>query len=136
MPPENDDDRDSSGRDRGDPSDPTDRERADTATAALAQLVATTEEFQRRATAAEALARATQGEAQLGNERVAHALHDTVAQSLVSAHRFLEAARTSMAAGRPDAATQQLESAQGAVLEAIAELRRVIDGLAAGDDAR
>ena len=57
------------------------------------------------------------------NERVAHALHDTVAQSLVSAHRFLEAARASMAAGRPDAATQQLEAAQAAVLEAIAELR-------------
>ena len=113
-----------------------DRERADTATAALAQLVATTEEFQRRAIAAEALAHATQGEAQLANERLAHALHDTVAQSLVSAHRFLEAARASMAAGRPDAAAQQLDDAQAAVLEAIAELRAVIDGLAGRGDAR
>lgn len=118
------------------PEPDRDRERADTATAALAQLVATTEEFQRRASAAEALARATQDEARQGNERVAHALHDTVAQSLVSAHRFLEAARASMAAGRPDAASEQLESAQAAVLEAIAELRTVIDGLAARGDAQ
>jgi signal transduction histidine kinase len=113
-----------------------DRERADTATAALAQLIATTEEFQRRATAAEAVALATQAEARLGSERVAHTLHDTVAQSLVTAHRFLEAARASMAAGHADAAVPQLESAQAAVLEAIAELRRVIDGLAPRDDAR
>jgi signal transduction histidine kinase len=113
------------------PEPDRDRERADTATAALAQLMATTEEFKRRAIAAESLAHATQGEVQLANERVAHALHDTVAQSLVSAHRFLEAARASMAAGRPDAAAQQLDDAQGAVREAIAELRRVIDGLAA-----
>ena len=112
------------------------RQRAETATAALAQLLATTEEFQRRAADAEALARATQGEAELGRERVAHALHDTVAQSLVTAHRFLEAARASLAADRSDAATQQLETAQAAVLEAIAELRRVIDGLAGPGDAR
>lgn len=118
------------------PEPDRDRARADTATAALAQLVATTEEFQRRAIAAEALAHGTQGEAQLATERVAHALHDTVAQSLVSAHRFLEAARASTAAGRPDAAAQQLDDAQAAVLEAIAELRRVIDGLAAASDAR
>ena len=118
------------------PDHDRDRERADTATAALAQLVATSEEFQRRATAAEAVARATQGEARLGNERVAHALHDTVAQSLVSAHRFLEAARASMAADRPDAASEQLESAQAAVLEAIAELRTVIDGLTGVGDAQ
>jgi signal transduction histidine kinase len=131
MPPEID--ADHAPGDRGDTSD---RARADTATAALAQLVATTEEFQRRAIAAESLARATQGEAQLGNERVAHALHDTVAQSLVSAHRFLEAARASIAAGRPDAATPHLESAQAAVLEAIADLRKVIDGLAAPRDAQ
>ena len=125
MPPETDPDRAGS-----------DRERADTATAALAQLVATTEEFHRRASDAEALARATQGEARLANERVAHALHDTVAQSLVTAHRFLEAARASTAAGRPDAATEQLESAQAAVLEAIAEVRRVIEGLTGRGDAR
>ena len=113
-----------------------DRERADTATAALAQLLATTEEFERRATDAEALARATRGEAELGRERTAHALHDTVAQSLVTAHRFLEAARASLASDRSDAAGPQLESAQAAVLEAIAELRRVIDGLAGPGDAR
>ncbi len=120
MPPETDDD----------------RERAATATAALAQLIATTEEFQRRASDAEALARATQGEAELGRERVAHSLHDTVAQSLVTAHRFLEAARASLASDRSDAAMQQLAAAQAAVLEAIAELRRVIDGLSGPGDAR
>jgi signal transduction histidine kinase len=118
------------------PETDRDRERADTATAALAQLLATTEEFERRATAAEALARATTGEAELARQRIAHALHDTVAQSLVSAHRFLEAARASLASDRSDAATQQLESARTAVLEAIAELRRVIDGLAGPGDAR
>ncbi len=118
------------------PEPDRERERADTATAALAQLIATTEEFQRRAIAAEALAHATQREAQVANERVAHALHDTVAQSLVSAHRFLEAARASMSAGRQDAATQQLDDAQAAVLAAIAELRAAIDGLAAPGDAQ
>jgi signal transduction histidine kinase len=104
----------------------SDRERAETATAALAQLLATAESFERRATEAEALARALRGDAAAGNERVAHALHDTVAQSLVTAHRFLEAARASLAAGRTDAAASQLESAQAAVLEAIGEVREVI----------
>ena len=125
MPPETDADRARS-----------DRERATTATAALAQLVATTEEFQRRAIAAEALAHAAQGQAQLANERVAHGLHDTVAQSLVSAHRFLEAARASQAVGRHDVASEQLDNAQAAVLEAIAELRTVIESLAAPGDAQ
>lgn len=117
-------------------SDASDQERAETATAALAQLISTTEEFQRRALSAEALARATQGEARLGNERVAHELHDTVAQSLVSAHRFLEAARASLAADREEAANGQLDAAQAAVLDAIRELRKVIDGLAPTTDAR
>lgn len=117
-------------------NDPSDRERAETATAALARMISTTEEFQRRALSAEALARATRGEARLGDERVAHALHDTVAQSLVSAHRFLEAARASLAASREEAATQQLDAAQAAVLDAIRELRKVIDELAPPTDAR
>lgn len=116
-------------------NDQRDRERAETATAALAQMIATTEEFQRRALSAEALARATRGEARIVDERVAHALHDTVAQSLVSAHRFLEAARASLATAREDAATQQLDAAQAAVLDAIRELRKVIDGLAPPTDA-
>ena len=114
----------------------SDRERAETATAALAQLIATTEEFQRRALERGGLARATQAEARLGNERVAHALHDTVAQSLVSAHRFLEAARASMAVGATRPAPQQLDAAQAAVLEAIRDLRTAIDGLAPPPDAR
>ena len=118
------------------PDDPSDHERAETATAALAQLISTTEEFQRRALSAEALARATKGEARLGDERVAHELHDTVAQSLVSAHRFLEAARASLVADRGEAATQQLEAAQAAVLDAIRELRKVIDGLVPPTEAR
>ena len=118
------------------PDEPSDLERAETATAALAQMIATTEEFQRRALSAEALARATRGEARLADERVAHALHDTVAQSLVSAHRFLEAARASIAGDRDEAATQLLDAAQAAVLEAIRELRKVIDGLAPPTDAR
>lgn len=103
---------------------PTDGERADTATAALAQLIATTEAFHRRATDAEA-----------AGGRVAHELHDTVAQSLVTAHRFLEAARASLAAGRTDAAASQLESAQAAVLQAIAEVRLVIDSVRPPGDA-
>ena len=117
------------------PDDPSDMERAETATAALAQMIATTEEFQRRALSAEALARATRGDARLGSERVAHALHDTVAQSLVSAHRFLEAGRASLAADRGEAAIQQLDAAQAAVLDAIRELRRVIDELVPPTDA-
>jgi signal transduction histidine kinase len=112
------------------PDTPSDLERADAATAALAQLIATTEEFQRRALSAESLARATQRESRQANERLAHSLHDTVAQSLVSAHRFLEAARASTAASRPDRAAEQLDAAQAAVLEAIRDLRRVIDDLA------
>ncbi len=114
----------------------SDLERAETATAALAQLIATTEEFQRRALSAEAGMDAVQAEARLGNERIAHALHDTVAQSLVSAHRFLEAARASMAAAQPDRVQSQLDAAQAAVLDAIRDLRAAIDSLRPPPDAR
>ena len=41
-----------------------------------------------------------------------------------------------MAAAREDAATQQLDAAQAAVLDAIRDLRKVIDGLAPPADAR
>ena len=114
----------------------SDLERAEAATAALAQLIDTTEEFKRRALSAEAGLHAARAEARLGSERAAHALHDTVAQSLVSAHRFLEAARASMASAQPDLARSQLDAAQAAVLEAIRDLRAAIDSLRPPSDAR
>jgi signal transduction histidine kinase len=106
-------------------------------------MIATTEEFHRlyttadrdRATADQAatrldtLARQTLRESDQARIQAAHTLHDTAAQSLVSAHRFMEAARASLAGPRPEAAPQHLDAAQERLLAAIREVRIVLNRL-------
>jgi len=118
-------------------------ERRRTAAAALAQMIATTEEFHRLYTAADrdrasseevvnrldSLARDTLREAEAARTRVAHELHDTAAQSMISAHRFLEAARASLAAAQPDTAERHLDAAQERLLAAIHETRSILTTL-------
>ena len=117
-------------------SDSRGRGADDTATAALAQLISTTEAFEQRATAAEALVADVRAEAQRRDERAAHALHDGAMQSMVTAHRFLEAARSSLAASETEAAAGHVDRAQEAVLSAMQEVREVIETLRPPDDAR
>jgi signal transduction histidine kinase len=102
----------------------------------LAQLISTTEAFEQRATAAEALAVDVRAEAERRDERAAHALHDGAMQSMVTAHRSLEAARSALAAAETDAATSHVDRAQEAVRSAMQEVRDVIATLHARDDAR
>ena len=118
-------------------------ERRRTAAAALAQMIATTEEFHRLWTAADrdrvsvensmsrldTLARETLRESEESRVGVAHSLHDNAAQSMVSAHRFLEAARASLAGPRPEAAGRHLDAAQERLLAAIKEIRTVLNNL-------
>lgn len=118
-------------------------ERRRTAAAALAQMIATTEEFHRLWTAADrdrasvessmtrldTLARETLRESEESRVGVAHNLHDNAAQSMVSAHRFLEAARASLAGPNPDAAGPHLDAAQERLLAAIKEIRTVLNNL-------
>jgi signal transduction histidine kinase len=118
-------------------------ERRRAAAAALAQMIATTEEFHRLYTTADrdretsertvsrldSLARETLREAEETRTQIAHTLHDTAAQSMVSAHRFLEAARASLTGPRPEAATTHLDAAQERLLAAIREVRGVLNTL-------
>jgi signal transduction histidine kinase len=118
-------------------------ERRRTAAAALAQMIATTEEFHRLYTTADrdranseqavsrldSLARETLREAEDTRTQIAHTLHDTAAQSMVSAHRFLEAARGSLAGPRPETAGAHLDAAQERLLTAIREIRHVLNTL-------
>ena len=71
-----------------------------------------------------------------GSERLAHGLHDTALQSLTTAHRFLEAARSSLAASSPESAAVHVDDAQAAIQTAIREVRETIDGLRVPDDGR
>jgi len=118
-------------------------ERRRTAAAALAQMIATTEEFHRlyttadrdrgsaeqAATRLDTLARETLRDSELARTDIAHTLHDTAAQSMVSAHRFMEAARASLTGPRPEAAPRHLDAAQERLLAAIREVRLVLNTL-------
>lgn len=119
-------------------------ERRRTAAAAIAQMVATTEEFQRRLMSADRdrassartasrldiLARETLHEAEDSRTRIAHELHDSAAQSMVSAFRFLEATRASLAGQRaPEVVGGHLDAAQERLLAAIREVRVVLNRL-------
>jgi signal transduction histidine kinase len=117
-------------------------ERRRMATAAIAQMLATGDELlehwrlaerqRRRLAAAERrLDRLAQElVATRANERaaVAHLIHDTAAQSLVSAHRFLQAALGSAAV--PDLARGHLDEASARLATAIGELRTILERLA------
>lgn len=117
-------------------------ERRRMATAAIAQMLATNDELvdhwraaerdRRRLVAAERrldrLARELV--ATRANERaaVAHLIHDTAAQSLVSAHRFLQAALATTTI--PEPARGHLDEASARLATAIGELRSVLERLA------
>jgi signal transduction histidine kinase len=81
------------------------------------------------ATRLDTLARATLRESERARTQVAHELHDTAAQSMVSAHRFMEAARASLNGARPEAAPGHLDAAQERLLTAIREVRVVLNRL-------
>jgi signal transduction histidine kinase len=118
-------------------------ERRRTAVAALAQVVATTEEFHRLYTTADrarastaqdasnldSLARETLQESEVVRTEIAHNLHDNAAQSMVSAHRFLEAARASLSGPDPASAQRHLDAAGERLLTAIREVRAVLNSL-------
>ncbi len=118
-------------------------DRRRTATAALAQMVATSEEFyelyrdaqrqrrelERNQRQLDRLARETLRASDLERARIAHQIHDTAAQSMVSAFRFLDAARA-YAAGHPGQSVDAyLESASDRMQAAIKEVRAVLNDL-------
>jgi signal transduction histidine kinase len=118
-------------------------DRRRTATAALAQMVATSEEFyelyrdsqkQRRELARnqhrlDQLARQTLQASDLERARIAHQIHDTAAQSMVSAFRFLDAARAYAASHPGESIETYLENASDRLVTAIKEVRAVLNDL-------
>ncbi len=118
-------------------------DRRRTAAAALAQMVVTSEEFyelyrdsqkqrrelERNQRRLDRLARQTLQASDLERARIAHQIHDTAAQSMVSAFRFLDAARA-FAAGHPgDSIDSYLENASDRMVTAIKEVRAVLADL-------
>jgi signal transduction histidine kinase len=118
-------------------------DRSRTAAAALAQMIATSEEFQELYREAErarrALERSRRQVDRLARERVratdeerariGHQIHDTAAQSMVSAFRFLDAARASAEAADgtvPAPLQRNLAAAAERVQAAIGEVRGVL----------
>jgi signal transduction histidine kinase len=114
-----------------------DRRRA--ASQALAQMIATSEELQELFRESQRQRRQLAGSRRLLDRlagqafraqdeeraRIAHEIHDTAAQSMVSAFRFLEAARTApAAAGEGD--DRRLEAASERLVTAIREVRSVL----------
>ncbi len=118
-------------------------DRRRTATAALAQMVATSEEFyelyresqrqrrelERNQRRLDRLARQTLRASDLERARIAHQIHDTAAQSMVSAFRFLDAARAYASQHPGDSVDSYLESASDRMVTAIKELRAVLADL-------
>jgi signal transduction histidine kinase len=118
-------------------------DRRRTATAALAQMVATSEEFyelyraslkqrrelERNQRRIDQLARQTLQASDLERARIAHQIHDTAAQSMVSAFRFLDAARAYALAHPGETIDSYLESASERMVTAIKEVRAVLNDL-------
>jgi signal transduction histidine kinase len=118
-------------------------DRRRTATAALAQMVATSEEFyelyrasekqrrelERNQRRLDRLARQTLQASDLERARIAHQIHDTAAQSMVSAFRFLDAARAFANTHPGDSIDAYLESASDRMVTAIKEVRAVLNDL-------
>lgn len=118
-------------------------DRRRTATAALAQMVATSEEFyelyrdsqkqrrelERNQRRLDRLARQTLHARDLERARIAHQIHDTAAQSMVGAFRFLDAARTYAGQHPGDSIDSYLESASERMVTAIKEVRAVLADL-------
>ena len=118
-------------------------DRRRTATAALAQMIATSEEFyelyresqrqrrelERNQRRLDRLARQTLQASDLERARIAHQIHDTAAQSMVSAFRFLDAARAYALQHPGDSVDEYLESASDRLVTAIQEVRAVLADL-------
>jgi len=118
-------------------------DRRRTATAALAQMVATSEEFyelyrdsqqqrrelERNQRRIDRLARQTLQASDLERARIAHMIHDTAAQSMVSAFRFLDAARVFAESHPGDSVDGYLEAASDRLVTAIKEVRAVLADL-------
>jgi signal transduction histidine kinase len=118
-------------------------DRRRTATAALAQMVATSEEFyelyrdseqqrrelERNQRRLDRLARQTLRASDLERARIAHQIHDTAAQSMVSAFRFLDAARAFVVSHPGESVDGYLESASDRLVTAIKEVRAVLADL-------
>ena len=114
-----------------------------TATAALAQMVATSEEFyelyrdslrqrrelERNQRRLDRLARQTLQVSDLERARIAHLIHDTAAQSMVGAFRFLEAARTFAQSHPGEPIDKYLDTASEWMVAAIKEVRGVLADL-------
>ncbi len=114
-----------------------------TVTAALAQAIASGEAFERRYAALARQPRdsdegadtrgpsisAVAREAHATRIRAAHELHDTAAQSMIGAHRHLDAGGVSLDRGDAAAAREQLETGQAHLLQAIRETRAVLNTL-------
>jgi signal transduction histidine kinase len=118
-------------------------DRRRTATAALAQMVATSEEFyelyrdaqrqrrelERNQHRLDRLARQTLRASDMERARIAHQIHDTAAQSMVSAFRFLDAARAYASSHPGESIDQYLENASERLVTAIKEVRAVLNDL-------
>jgi signal transduction histidine kinase len=118
-------------------------DRRRTATAALAQMVATSEEFyelyrdsqkqrrelERNQRRLDRLARQTLQASDLERARIAHQIHDTAAQSMVSAFRFLDASRVYAGQHPGESIDSYLESASERMVTAIKEVRAVLNDL-------
>jgi signal transduction histidine kinase len=118
-------------------------DRRRTATAALAQMVATSQEFyelyrdsqrqrrelERNQRRLDRLARQTLQASDLERARIAHQIHDTAAQSMVSAFRFLDAARAYAAGHAGGSVDSYLQSASERLVAAIREVRAVLADL-------
>jgi signal transduction histidine kinase len=118
-------------------------DRRRTATAALAQMVATSEEFyelyrdsqrqrrelERNQRRLDRLARQTLRASDDERARIAHQIHDTAAQSMVSAFRFLDAARAYSAGHPGESIEDYLDSASDRLVGAIKEVRAVLNDL-------
>jgi signal transduction histidine kinase len=118
-------------------------DRRRTATAALAQMVATSEEFyelyresqrqrrelERNRRRLDRLARQTLQASDNERAKVAHQIHDTAAQSMVSAFRFLDAARAYAASHPGESVDSYLDSASERLQAAIKEVRAVLNDL-------
>lgn len=118
-------------------------DRRRTATAALVQMVATSEEFyelyrdsqrqrrelERNQRRLDRLARQILRASELERARIAHQIHDTAAQSMVSAFRFVDAARELIKQHPGDSVDGYLESASERLVDAIKEVRTVLADL-------
>ena len=117
-------------------------DRRRTTTAALAQMIVTSEEYlrlyqasrrhlaeiERQRRRLDDLAREKTTSAASERARIAHRIHDTAAQSMVSAFRYLEAVRAT-APSEPPALRGRLDDASERLSTAIREVRAVLNDL-------